>query len=551
MDELNVKKIDVLVVGAGFAGVYLTYQLRENGLSVQTIEAGEDVGGTWYWNRYPGARCDVPSVEYSYSFSKELEQEWTWSEKYSPQPEILKYIQHVADRFDVKKNILFNTRVVKAEYLEEKKIWSVHTDDGKIFEASYFILATGSLSVPRLPDFKNMNDFKGEFYHTGDWPVTPVDFKGKRVAVIGTGSSGIQSIPVIAQDAEKLTVFIKDSNYTLPAGNQLLTPPFTKAVKENYSRIRKKARETWGGILFNSNPTVESVTEVLTENKKEPDRTLGSFSKEEVHQMMEEKYLGTGLGFVTNFPDIQYDENTDARLREYLNERIRKLVKDPKKAAALIPKSKHYADRRPVIDTNYYQTFNRENVDIVDVNQEPITEFYENGIRTTERDYEYDVIVCATGFDAMTGAINKIDIAGKQGEILKEKWSQGPRTYLGLMSNNFPNMFMIAGAGSPSVFCNMVLAIEQHVEWVSQCIQYMKAANKLTIEPELAEEDKWVQHCIDVAKPLFVSRGDSWYVGANVPGKPRVFMAYIAGMPNYIAKCEEVVKNNYAGFILQ
>ncbi|RKE56320.1 flavin-containing monooxygenase [Sphingobacterium detergens] len=551
MKRVDAKKIDVLVVGAGFAGVYLTHQFRENGLSVQTVEAGQDVGGTWYWNRYPGARCDVPSVEYSYSFSKDLEKEWTWSEKYAPQPEILKYIQHVADRFDVRKDILFNTRVVKAHYVEKGNIWLVQTDDGKLFEANYFILATGNLSVPRLPSFKNMADFKGEFYHTGGWPTTPVDFKGKRVAVIGTGSSGIQSIPVIAEDAAQLTVFIKDSNYTLPAGNQALTPDFTQAVKDNYPRIRRKARETWGGILFNTNPTVESVTDVLSDIPRQSERTLGSYSKEEVHQMMEDKYLGTGLGFVTNFPDIQYDETTDLRLREYLNERIWTLVDDPKKAAALIPKSPHYADRRPVIDTNYYQTFNRDNVEIVDVNNEPIIEFYEQGIRTNANDYAFDAIVCATGFDAMTGAINKIDIVGREGQVLKEKWMTGPRTYLGLMTNNFPNMFMIAGAGSPSVFCNMVLAIEQHVEWVSACINYMKEKGKTTIEAKLEDEDEWVQHCIEVAKPLFVSRGDSWYVGANVPGKPRVFMPYIGGMPNYIAKCDEVVKNGYTGFTIQ
>ncbi|AZA93610.1 Phenylacetone monooxygenase [Chryseobacterium nakagawai] len=548
--NIKSKKIDILVVGAGFAGVYLTYKLRENGFSVQTIEAGQDVGGTWYWNRYPGARCDVPSVEYSYSFSRELEKEWTWSEKYSPQPEILKYIQHVADRFDIRKDILFNTRVVSAHYNEQEKVWIIKTDDGNYFEASYFILATGNLSVPRLPNFKNLKDFNGEFYHTGDWPTTPVNFKGKRVAVIGTGSSGIQSIPVIAEDAKHLTVFIKDSNYTLPAGNQLLTPEFTKEVKNNYPDLRKKARQMWGGILFNSNPTVESVSEALKGEERRSKRTLGSYSSEEVKQMMEEKYLGTGLGFVTNFPDIQYDLETDVRLREYLNNRIYTLVKDPKKASALIPKSEHYADRRPVIDTNYYQTFNKKNVNIVDVNEEPIQEFYERGIRTTQHDYEYDIIVCATGFDAMTGAINKIDIVGREGQVLKEKWSAGPRTYLGLMSNSFPNMFMIAGAGSPSVFCNMVLAIEQHVEWVSDCISYMREKGKDIIEPILEQEDEWVDHCIDVAQPLFVSKGDSWYVGANVPGKPRVFMAYIAGMPNYIAKCEEVVNNNYEGFII-
>lgn len=540
----NSKKVDAIVVGAGFSGLYLTHLFRKRGLNVQTIEAADDVGGTWYWNRYPGARCDVQSVEYSFSFSKEIQEEWNWSEKYSPQPEILKYTQFVADKLDLKKNILFNTKVTDAVYNEEKNSWKITTDMDKTFEATYFIMATGCLSVPRTPNFKGMENFKGEFYHTGNWPHNPVDFRGKKVGIIGTGSSGIQSIPVIAETAKEVTVFVKDSNYTLPSNNGPLAKKFIEQIKEEYDKIRHQERYSMGGTVLSVS---DKAFDTVMINQME-DKQISDYSKEDLYKVLDEKYINSGLGLIFTFADLAYNEQSDEAFREYLDDRIRRLVKDPKKAEILIPKSGRYYDRRPVMDTKYYETFNKDNVDVLDVNIEPIVEFTEKGIKTTAEEYEYDVIVCATGFDAMTGAIDRVNIVGKDGVKLKDKWSTGPRMYLGLMSHGFPNLFTVTGPGSPSVLSNMMVSIEQHVEWIDECIKYMQENEMCTIEADLEAENNWVDQNIEMAKPLFIAQGNSWYVGANVPGKPRVIMPYVGGVGKYRIKCEEVVKDGYKGF---
>lgn len=546
MKNSKKQKVDVLVVGAGFSGIYLTHRLRNRGLNVQTIEAGDEVGGTWYWNRYPGARCDVPSVEYSFSFSKEIQDSWKWSEKYSSQPEILKYAQYVTDKLALRKHILFNTKVTDAIYNEENNLWTISTDKGDIFETPYFIMATGCLSVPRTPNFTGMENFTGELYHTGSWPHSPINFTGKRVGIIGTGSSGIQSIPVIAESAKEVTVFIKDSNYTLPSNNELLTDEYLNEVKAVYDDVRHKERYSWGGQIFTNNPTVKSVSGYTKELPIS--KPLCDHSKEEVNKLMNEQYLNAGLGLIFTFTDLGFNEESDKILREFLDGRIRNIVKDPDKAEILVPKSGRYYDRRPVMDTNYYETFNKEHVDVVDVNKEPIIEFTEKGIKTNQGEYEYDVIVCATGFDAMTGAINRVNIIGKEGQSLKEKWNEGPKAYLGVMSHGFPNLFMVTGPGSPSVLSNMIVSIEQHVEWIDDCLKYMQENNITVIEPEQEAEENWVNHGIEIAKPLFITQGNSWYVGANVPGKPRVIMPYVGGVGNYRLKCEEIAKNGYEGF---
>lgn len=534
MSDKKFKKVDALVVGAGFSGLYLTHRLTQRGLNVQTIEAGDGVGGTWYWNRYPGARVDIHSAEYSYSFSKELQNEWKWSEKYSPQSEILEYANHIADRFDLRKHILFNTKVTDAVYDDDKNNWTVSTNDGKTFETPFFIMATGCLSVPRTPNFKGMENFKGEFYHTGAWPHTPVSFEGKRVGVIGVGSSGIQSIPVIAETAKQTTVFIREANFTVPANNEVVTEEYRQNILENYDELRQTERYSRGGIALQKEPS---------------DKSGADFTKEEAFKHLD-TYLNEAFAFQTSFSDLAYNEETDKLVVEYLNNRIDCLVKDPRKAEILKPKNTHYADRRPVLDTDFYITFNKENADAVDVNLTPIIEFTEKGIRTSDEEYEFDMIVCATGYDAMTGAINRINIVGRNNQTLKEKWSGGPRSYLGLMSHGFPNLFTVTGPGSPSVLSNMLVSIEQHVEWIDDCLKYLQENNIATIEAELEAEDKWIEHANEIAAPLFISKGNSWYVGANVPGKPRVFMPYIGGVGAYRLKCEEVVRNGYEGFVL-
>lgn len=541
----KLKKTDVVVVGAGFAGIYLTDLLSKKGLRVQTIDAADDVGGTWYWNRYPGAKCDIQSMEYSYSFSKEIQDEWVWADKYAAQPEILKYIQFVADKLDVRKNIKFNTNVTDAIYDEKSHSWTVSTDKGDEFECQYFIMATGCLSVPSTPNFKGMADFKGELYHTGSWPEKKMDFKGKKVAVIGTGSSGIQVIPVIAETADKLTVFVRDSSYTLPANNKPLSATFIEKVKADYETIRNLERYSVSGHVLAVND--EAFEEILfCEPAEAP---LHTIPKDELFKILDEKYIGSGLELPLTFQDLTYDEQSDEVFREYLDGRIRSLVNDPEKAAVLIPKGGRFYDRRPVMDTHYYETFNKENVDLVDVNKNLIIEFTESGIRTADADLEFDVIVCATGFDAMTGAITRVNIQGKEGKTLKEYWKNGPRMYLGLMANGFPNLFTVTGPGSPSVLSNMLVSIEQHVEWIDACIQHMKEQKINSIEAEYDAEEAWIQNNIELAQPLFLTHGNSWYVGANVPGKPRVIMPYTGGVSLYREKCEDVVNNGYEGFI--
>ena len=532
---------DVIVVGAGFAGMYALHKFRGLGLRTQVLEAGKDVGGTWYWNRYPGARCDVPSVEYSYSFDKDLEQEWDWTEIMAAQPEILEYANHVADRFDLRKDIQFQTRVDSAVFDENSNRWTVVTERGQTYIARFCVMATGCLSVPNTPKIDGQDNFAGSVYHTGNWPEGGVDFSDAAVGIIGTGSSGIQSIPVIAEQAKHLTVFQRTPNYTMPAANAPLKTEFLRQAKENYSAIRAEQRASQVGIVgygfgFGGAENVVPTQEIKQTTPSERQRLVE-----------EEGFLA-----IRRYADVALDEEANELACEMYRDQVKRVIKDPATAQALMPRDYPMGCKRPVIDTNYYETFNRDNVTLVDLRQGGIEEITEAGVRTAKGDYTFDVLVYATGFDAMTGALGKIDIRGRENRALTEYWEAGPRTYLGLQVAGFPNLFTVTGPGSPSVLSNMIVSIEQHIDWIARCISDLDQRGAQTIEATTEAEDEWIAHVNDVAQnTMFTAKScNSWYLGANIPGKPRIFMPYVGGVGVYREKCDEVARNGYQGFEL-
>ena len=528
-----VRDLDVVIVGAGFAGLYMLHRLRGLGLTAHVIEAGSGVGGTWYWNRYPGARCDVESMQYSYSFSPELQQEWRWSELFAGQPEILRYANFVADRLDLWRDMQFDTTVTAAHWDEAAHRWTVHTDRGEAFSARFVVMATGCLSNARTPDFKGMERFKGSTYHTGQWPHEGVDFTGKRVAVIGTGSSGIQAIPVIAEQAAQVTVFQRTPNYSIPARNGPMTEEYEQSWKSDYPALRAKARMMRRGIVYTVNE--KSAREVVeVERQRE----------------YEERWAVGGIAFTAAFADLIQDKQANDTAAEFVRGKIRETVKDPEVAELLAPKDYPIGTKRICVDTDYFETYNRPNVKLVDVRTTPVSEITEKGVKVGETEYEADSIVFATGFDAMTGTLAKIDIRGVDSEALREKWKAGPRTYLGLMSVGFPNLFMITGPGSPSVLSNMIVSIEQHVDWVTDCVAHLDARQLDRIEPVQQAEDDWVAHVNEVAFKTLYPQANSWYMGANIPGKPRVFLPYIGGVDVYRLTCDEIAAKGYEGFSL-
>ncbi|MBA2681455.1 MAG: NAD(P)/FAD-dependent oxidoreductase [Ktedonobacteraceae bacterium] len=528
-----VSHFDAVVIGAGFSGLYMLYRLRELGLSTRVYETGSEVGGTWYWNRYPGARCDCPSVDYSYSFSPELEQEWEWTEKYPTQPEINRYLNHVADRFDLRRDIQFNSRVTSAHYDGVTKHWLIQTDTGDQVSARYCITAIGCLSTPNTPKFKGLDSFKGQVYHTAQWPHEGVDFTGKRVGVIGTGSTGIQAIPQIAKQAEHVTVFQRTPNYSIPARNRVLASEEKADVKAHYPQLRQTDRESQVGLTFHYN--TQSALEVQPEERQ---------------RRFEEVWEAGGLQMLTAYADTGINLEANTYMADFVRKKIGEKVRDPETAKMLMPHDHPIGTKRICLDTEYYETYNRENVSLVDVRTSPIEEITSTGLRTQDAEYELDAIVFATGFDAMTGALFNIDIRGKSGQALKEKWAIGPRNYLGIMTAGFPNLFIITGPGSPSVLSNMTVSIEQHVEWISDCIDYLREHNFTHIEPAVEAEDAWVAHVNEVANFTLFPLANSWYLGANIPGKPRVFMPYVGGVGNYRMKCQEVAEKGYEGFVL-
>ena len=527
---------DAVVIGAGFAGLGMLWRLREVlGMSAQVYEAGGGVGGTWYWNRYPGARCDSESYIYCFSFSKELLQEWSWSGKYPEQPEILSYLDHVADRFDLRRNIQFNTRVTSARFLEDANLWEVETDRGDRVTARFLITGIGCISAGNVPDITGLDSFEGDWYHTGTWPHEEVDFAGKRVAVIGTGSSGVQSIPVIAKQAERLTVFQRTAQYTIPARHGTIDRRFIEEeVKPNYDEIFEKARWTKSGLPVDLSE--RSALEVSAEERQEIYETL---------------WAEGGLGFLhRTFKDIHTDIEANDTAAEFIRSKIRETVKDPETARKLIPTDHPFGSKRALIDTNYFETYNRENVELVDIRHSPIQEITPKGIRTKDEEFEVDIIVFATGFDAMTGSFLRMDIRGRNDLPLKEKWSEGPKTYLGLQVAGFPNMFMITGPGSPSVLANMPVAIEQHIEWIADFLEYLREQGIETAEADLDAETSWGSHVNEIGEGTLYMLANSWYLGANIPGKPRVFMPYADGLGTYRERCNEIADSCYEGFIL-
>ena len=526
-------EVDAVIVGAGFAGMYQLHKVRKLGLSARVIEKGDDVGGTWYWNRYPGARVDIESMAYSFSFDEELEQEWTWTEKYSPQPELLKYAQHVADRFDLRRDITFETCVTRADYDEDASRWLIYTDTGEVISAQYIIMATGCLSAIKTPDIPGADTFGGKAYTTGIWPHEGVDFTGKKVAVIGTGSSAIQAIPLIAEQAKELTVYQRTPAYSMPAFNRPLEAEEIKHMKETYPSYRDAQRHHLAGI---PNPPRNLMPAASESDNERQDRLETAW----------EKGLLTSL--TTAYSDVLSNQDANDLVSEFVRDKIRARVEDPALAEVLVPKTYPIGTKRPCLDTGYYETYNRDNVRLVDLHRTPITEITSSGVRTMDGDDDYDVIVYATGFDAMTGALDRIDIRGVGGMTLRDKWGDGPHTYLGLSVAGFPNMFTITGPSSPSVLSNMMVSIEQHVDWVSDCIAWMREHGHTIIVPTEQAETEWAIHNEQSANLSLFPQANSWYIGANVPGKPRTFMAYVGGVDVYRHLCDAIAADNYQGF---
>ena len=530
------QQVDVAVVGAGFAGLYLLHRLRKAGLSAVALEEGADVGGTWYWNRYPGARCDIQTIDYSYTFDPELDRAWTWSEKYATQPEILRYLGFVADRYDLRRDIRFGTKVTQATWDDASERWLISTNNGANVSCRYYIMATGCLSSPKPPEIDGVKDFKGEIYFTGRWPHQGVDLKGKRVAVIGTGSSGIQSIPLIAEQAAQLTVFQRTPNFALPAGNGPAPVDRKTFFESDRAAYREQARQSMAGVPY-------------------PQQTVVSWqlSDAERRERFEKAWAAGDLVHILSqlWADQAVDVDGNRLVADLIREKIAAVVKDPETAAALAPHDHPFGAKRPCLDTNYYATYNRPNVTLVNLRQEPIKAITANGIVTDKRSFDVDVIVFATGFDAMTGAIMAVHpISGRGGKSLSDVWAHGPQTYLGVTVAGFPNLFMITGPGSPSVLSNMAVSIEQHVDWVVERIAALRDAGFTTMEATDTAQAGWERHMADCATLTLHRLANTWYTGANVPGKPQGVMPYTGGVGPYRSICDEVVGRGMLGFKL-
>ncbi|MYX05995.1 NAD(P)-binding domain-containing protein [Streptomyces sp. SID8375] len=527
-------QLDAVIVGAGFSGLYQLYRLRALGLRTRVLEACDDIGGTWYRNRYPGARCDVESTAYSFSFSPELDQEWEWSERYATQPELLRYLHHVADRFDLRKDITLRTRVTGAVYDEGGHTWQVTTDTGETVTTRFVVLATGCMSAVKEPDIPGAGTFAGRALHTADWPHEDVDLTGRRVAVIGTGCSGIQAIPLLAEQAAELTVFQRTPVYALPARNRPLSAAETAELKARYPEFRAAQRRSKGGTLFE--PPTRSALEV---------------DEAERRAAYEEGWdSGVLSGLLRTYTDILVDRAANETVAEFVRSKIRSIVTDPETAETLSPRTFPFGTKRPCLDTGYYATYNKPHVSVVDLTKTPIVEITPRGIRTSDREHAVDVIAFATGFDALTGSQVAMDIVGKGGTTLREKWADGPRNHLGLLSAGFPNLFTVIGPLSPSVLSNAVVAIEQHVEWITDCIAHLRRNGITEIDATPRAEADWCAHVADLAAQTLYPSVDSWYMGANVPGKPRVFLAYTGGLERYRAECDAAAEGGYRAFAL-
>ena len=525
--------VDALIVGAGFSGIYMLKRCRELGISARVIEAATDVGGTWYWNRYPGARCDVESLTYSYSFSDDLQREWNWTERYARQPEILKYVARVVEKFDLRRDMQFDTRVIAAAFEGKTNRWTIETDRVEHISAKYCIMAIGCLSTPTQPDFKGLESYAGETYHTGLWPHEKIDFTGKRVGIIGTGSSAVQSIPVIAEEATHLTVFQRTPNFSVPAYHGPIDADVVNMWKTRHEELRARARASAVGDIFEISET--SALDL------EPEARNAEF---------ERRWSHGSFNFLASFSDLITSRAANDFAVEFAHKKIRERVEDPAIADLLCPTDHPFGTKRLCVDTDYYETYNRDNVSLVDVKSAPIEEITPKGLRASGKEFELDALVFATGFDAMTGALFNIDIRGRNGIQFKEKWSDGPRTYLGLAVAGFPNLFTVTGPASPSVLSNMMTSIEQHIEWIADCLAHMEAEGHATIEASTEAEDAWMQHTTDIADDTLFFESNTWYVGANIPGKPRVIYPYVGGVGAYRKICDDIAAAGYKGFNL-
>lgn len=525
---------DAIVVGAGFSGMYMLHELRNRGFRVHVFEAGHGVGGTWHWNRYPGARCDVPSLDYSYSFSEELQQDWRWTERYASQPEILRYANHVCERFDLARDITFGVRVSAADFDEPRNLWRITTDDGHQVSSRFLISAVGCLSQIQSPQWPGLPTYRGETHHTGQWPHEEIGFSGRRVGVIGTGSSGIQLIPVLAAQADRFVVFQRTPNFSVPARNRPLSDDEQRDVKDRYPQIRRLQRQSATGALHPS--TGKSVLAATDEERTRELETRWEFG---------------GTGFMAAFTDVLRNADSNELVAEFVRSKIQKIVRDPTVAEKLTPRDHPIGAKRICLDSGYFETYNRDNVELVDVRAEPIAEFTAHGLRTTQREYQLDAVIFATGYDGMTGALTRMNIRGRGGVSLSDTWrSQGPRTYLGLAVHGFPNLFTITGPGSPSVLVNMIMAGEQHATWIADLLEHLRSGDARRIEAQPGAQDDWSNHVNEAAHRTLYPRANSWYVGANIPGKPRMFMPYAGGFDVYRRTCDEIAADNYAGFSL-
>ena len=524
-----VTRLDALVVGAGFGGIYALYRLREMGLSVMGIEAGDGVGGTWYWNRYPGARCDVLSIDYCYSFPQ-IQQAWTWTERFAPQPEILAYANFVADTLDLKRDIRFQTRAAAIRYDDARKLWRIETQAGEVFEATYVIMATGPLSVPKGIDIPGAASFRGETYLSARWPRHEVELAGKRVGLIGTGSSGIQITPVVAEVAQHLHVFQRTPSFSMPMRNRPLDPEFMAQIKAHYAQIREVAKMSYTG---GSRPVTT--------------RPFFSVAAKDRAAMFEQGWQEGSYALLSMFSDTLVSQEANDIMADFVRSKIDTIVADPTIAEKLKPRGYPVFSRRPCLDTGYYESFNRANVTLEDCLVDPIEEITPRGIRTATREIELDVIIAATGFDALTGALLAIDIVGADGRSLRKKWADGPRNYLGLAMEGFPNLFTIAAANGPSALANFVVLNEQNVDWICNCIRHMQERGLASVEATAEAEDRWVAHVAQLASRSLIPKANTWYTGTNIAGKPRTFPIYVAGLGKYTDLCNDVAARDYEG----
>lgn len=520
--------LDVIVVGAGFGGLYATFKFREMGLSLQAFEAGGDVGGVWYWNRYPGARVDLPSIDYSFGFSREVEQEWIWSEYFAAQPELMRYFDFVATRLDLRKHYRFNTRVQRAEWDADRARWVVTTQAGEVYEARYCVMATGPLSVPRDPDIPGLDRFKGELYRAARWPHQPVSYAGKRVAVLGTGSTGIQIVQEVGPQAGELFVLQRTPSFTMPMRNFPLTPEYTAEVKRHYPGLREVARNSPAGGL-----------------RPASTRAFFSVRPEERQSLLEDAWQRGGLAMLGTFSDLLFNEEANEQVAEFIRGKIGEVVKDPATAEALKPRGYPVFARRPCLDSSYYETYNLPNVHLVDLTKEPIVEITERGVRTTKREIELDMLILATGYDGLTGALTAFDVVGRRGETVNQKWKDGAQSYLGLMLEGFPNLFMTTGPTGPAALANIVRISENDVDWIAALITHMDQNGLASAEPTAAAEEAWMQLVRSLAQRTLLSKAKTWYVGANVAGKAQGLTLYTGGFPKYREHCNQVLQRGW------